>query len=449
MAKRESSPGGEGRSIWLTTWTAVGALVALLAIVSTVTIIGRASVTDALDELNNRVLPAQDAATALSKSFVDQETGQRGYLLTGDPRFLAPYQAGRESAARLMSQLATLLATDGQARHDLATASSAGDAWQNRAAEPEIAARRQGVIPQARLDGFAANGKPLFDTLRQQLAALQSRATQLSDAALRRISTAQQTGNIVTVIALGLAVIGVVAFVPMLRRRLTRPMTRLVQQVQQVAEGSYDGPIDVKGPREVATVARAVGTMRDNLVNSTQELVSAQHELTLRTEQARVASELRTVTSQRVFALGLALTSAATRSARSLDLQPFITETDNILRDLRTIAFDLEETGSAGGLRSDVGRAVEDKAAALGFQPTLEFAGPVDAFAEQPAHAELIRLLGEALDAIARTGTTTRVIVGVTATHDRLTLTVADPATTEPRTTVDWYVPADTDSATG
>jgi hypothetical protein len=34
----------------------------LLAIVSTVTIVGRATVSGAVDDLNNRVLPAQNAA---------------------------------------------------------------------------------------------------------------------------------------------------------------------------------------------------------------------------------------------------------------------------------------------------------------------------------------------------------------------------------------------------
>ncbi len=41
---------------------------------------------------SNNVISALDNTTSLIK---DAETGQRGYLLTGDPRFLDPYNASK------------------------------------------------------------------------------------------------------------------------------------------------------------------------------------------------------------------------------------------------------------------------------------------------------------------------------------------------------------------
>jgi CHASE3 domain sensor protein len=441
MRRQHSGERGR-RGIWATTWTVVGGLVLLLAVVSVATAIGRVTVGAAVSDLNNRVLPAQDAANELVKTYVDQETGQRGFLLTGNPQFLQPYESGRVSTARLIAQLSTLFTGDQPALRVLNSVDTAGVAWLNGAAEPEIAARRRGAIPQASLDSFAANGKQLFDGLRQQLTLLQDSTTELTNAALRRISAAQNEANVVTIGALGLAVLVAAGFVPILRRRLANPMTRLVDQVELVADGDYNAPIDADGPREVATVAHAVATMRDNLVESTQGLLTAQRELTLRTEQARMATELQTMTSQRVFALGLALSSAASGSTRKLDLQPFIDETDNIVRDLRSIAFDLGHDGVAGGIRADVDRVAEASAEELGFRPTVEFAGPVDTFSAQPAHAELLAILDESLDSSGRS--ITAITVRVTATHDRLALTIFDDGTApEPRTTVEWHVPSD------
>ncbi|HEY4455322.1 MAG TPA: CHASE3 domain-containing protein [Pseudonocardiaceae bacterium] len=431
------------RGIWSTTWIVVGGLVLLLAVVSVSTAIGRVTVGAAVSDLNNRVLPAQDAANELVKTYVDQETGQRGFLLTGNTQFLQPYESGRALTARLISQLSTLLTDDQPARQALHAVDVAGAAWLTDAAEPEIAARQQGAISQASLDSFAANGKQLFDRLRQQLTLLQDSTTQLTNAALRRISAAQDEANVATIAALALAALVAAGFVPILRRLLTSPMSRLVDQVELVADGDYNAPIDAHGPREVATVAQAVAIMRDNLVESTQDLVAAQRELTLRTEQARVATELQSMTTARVFALGLALSSAAGRPTRKLDLQPFIDETDNIVRDLRSIAFDLER-GTEGGLRADVDRVAEAKSGELGFRPTVEFAGPVDAFSAQPAHAELVAILDESLDNGRRSTPITAITVRVTATHDRLALTIFDDATiSEPRTTVEWHVPRD------
>lgn len=422
----------------------MGGLVLLLAVVSVATAIGRVTVGAAVSDLDNRVLPAQDAANELVKTYVDEETGQRGFLLTGNAQFLQPYESGRVLTARLISQLSTLLADDQPARRALNAVDTAGAAWLNDAAEPEIAARRQGTISQASLDSFAANGKQLFDRLRQQLTLLQDSTTRLTNAALRRISAAQDEANVVTIGVLGLAVLIAAGFVPILRRLLTSPMSRLVDQVELVADGDYNAPIGTDGPREVATVAHAVATMRDNLVESTQDLLAAQRELTLRTEQARVATELQTMTTQRVFALGLALSSAASGPTRKLDLQPFIDETDNIVRDLRSIAFDLGRDGAEGGIRADVDRVAEAKAGELGFRPTVEFAGPVDAFSAQPAHAELVAILDESLGNARRSTPITAITVRVTATHDRLALTIFDGATvSEPRTTVEWHVPND------
>ncbi len=38
-----------------------------------------------------------DASSSLSKSMVDMETGQRGFMLTGNDDFLAPFNAGNKA----------------------------------------------------------------------------------------------------------------------------------------------------------------------------------------------------------------------------------------------------------------------------------------------------------------------------------------------------------------
>ena len=43
----------------------------------------------------NSIQPAQAQAYRLQGALVNQETGVRGYGITGDPRFLQPYTSGR------------------------------------------------------------------------------------------------------------------------------------------------------------------------------------------------------------------------------------------------------------------------------------------------------------------------------------------------------------------
>ena len=55
---------------------------------------------DANDALQHRWLPASDAARVLLSSFVDQETGERGYIITSDESFLLPYRVGAARSAQ-------------------------------------------------------------------------------------------------------------------------------------------------------------------------------------------------------------------------------------------------------------------------------------------------------------------------------------------------------------
>ena len=47
------------------------------------------------DRLSNQITRAQLAAEQMLSTLKDAETGQRGYLLTSDPAYLAPYDAAR------------------------------------------------------------------------------------------------------------------------------------------------------------------------------------------------------------------------------------------------------------------------------------------------------------------------------------------------------------------
>ncbi len=61
-----------------------------------------------------------DAAQGLARAVEDAERGQRGYLITGDPKYLSPYLSGAEQAPRLLARLRQLTADDPSLRQRLA-----------------------------------------------------------------------------------------------------------------------------------------------------------------------------------------------------------------------------------------------------------------------------------------------------------------------------------------
>jgi len=403
-------------------------VVGLLLLTAAATAWTRSTVSSAEATLSDRVLPARQAAADLTTAYVDQETGQRGFLLTGDTRFLEPYDAGRADAARLAGKLDSLLSGDPGGLGALSAVLNAAARWQAGAAQPEIAARIEGPIPADQLLTMGLTGKTLFDALRGRLDDLARRTGALARDQLRSIDRAQSFANRVTGVSVVVALAVTLTSVSVLRRRLSRPMDRLVAQVQRIAAGDRGGPIDRTGPRELALVADAVERMRTSMLQHSAERLATQRELTLREEHERVATDLHDLTIQRVFALGLALTSLSRRQPDlAPQLTPLIEETDRITREIRTVVFDLRPVPeSEDTLRGRVVELTEQSARALGFIPVLEFAGPVDGLGSEQVADDLVGVLREALSNVVRHAGATHVAVRLSAAASTLVLTVRD-----------------------
>src|SRR5687768_259385 len=85
---------------------------------------------DVADHVDRRLHPARDELASLLTALVDQETWQRGYLLTGDDEFLAPYRTGSDAAEDAIASLRSLLADESSALAAIDRIRSRVDAWQ-------------------------------------------------------------------------------------------------------------------------------------------------------------------------------------------------------------------------------------------------------------------------------------------------------------------------------
>jgi signal transduction histidine kinase len=405
----------------------VGVLIGLLLIISATAVIAGIQVANAQGELRGELIPAQTDADQLGKAYVDEETGQRGYLLAGQPAFLQPYRSGRIHAAALQSHLRTLLAEDPQAQRILAQVMDAHQRWMAQAAEPQIAARQRGSIPAPVLLAFTLTGKRLFDALRIRLARLQTRTTALTASQLSRISAARLAANVVTAVAVVLALAVSGLSLVLVRRFVDQPLGRLVREVSTVAGGAYGHPISTSGPTEVAVLAQAVTSMRASIVSNSEALLMARHQLTLTEERERLAARLRDLTIQRLYALGLALASAAARQPQlAAAFEPLIDQTDEIIRELRRVIFDIRELPHKGELRTKLLGLLLDSELVLGFTPALEFAGPVNELTSSDVLDGLIGAVREALSNVARHAQATTATVRIATGDDEVHLTVSD-----------------------
>jgi serine phosphatase RsbU (regulator of sigma subunit)/CHASE3 domain sensor protein len=219
------------------------------------------------DVVANRWQPASVQSRALLTALVNQETGQRGYVLTGDESFLEPYRAGGVTFRATLRSLQQRFADDKEMSRALSAVSRSATRWQQGAALPEIHARRKGELGAARQLVLARRGKAYFDAVRVDVATLQRLIDGRADAAAAR--EANDISTLRTTVFVGRLVIVVFVLVVALLMRgwVLRPVTRLRGHMREVASGRLDQEVLVSGPPEVMEIAQDAENMRRRIVS--------------------------------------------------------------------------------------------------------------------------------------------------------------------------------------
>ncbi len=217
--------------------------------------------------------PAELSSQKLGYALVNQETGVRGYLLSGQKSFLAPYYSGLAEQNQQVSALRGLTVTVPGARADLGVLETRIDAWRAGYAVPVVASVAATGKPPA--SPSVQTGKALFDSLRTPLGSLQMAITSArarAEAALDGAARAVDTTLIFIAVAL-LLLIGAIATV--LRAAAIGPLTRLAREARQVAAGDFGHEVTTAGPREAADLALDVNRMRERILSELSAVQAA------------------------------------------------------------------------------------------------------------------------------------------------------------------------------
>jgi signal transduction histidine kinase len=261
-----------------------GIATAGLAVLAAVAIIGGVVAISNLSDARERVVDAVDPASRAGQdvlaSYLNQETGIRGYTQTGMERFLGPYELGRAqlpvAEAALRRSVARL--DDPRLSADVDAVLAAGREWTDGFVVP-IRARVKAdgpITDPVRADA----GKARFDAVRAQVARLQSHLTTERERAKRALDTAATQLTLTFVVVGLLLVLGGGAILFVLRSAVSAPVSRLAFRTRRVAQGEFQRVVLPEGPRDIYELGEDVETMRERIV----------HELTV-VEAARVAQE--------------------------------------------------------------------------------------------------------------------------------------------------------------
>ena len=264
---------------------AASALALVTAAGTTLGVIAITRLTNARNTVLDRNGPAVLAQLQLSAALVNQESGLRGFVLTGREQFLEPYRIGRASERAQYAALERVLTGEdmARARRDTALVKTLAAEWHERYAAPVIQAiRARG--PDAAEAPPPSFGRHRFEQLRGALARQADSLARVRTAGRNhfRAMASFLTATFIAIVAL--IVIGITGALLALRVTTTRPLRLLGRSVRRVSRGEFEHHIARSGARDVLELGDDVDSMRRRIVSELSSLREAHDQLD---EQAR------------------------------------------------------------------------------------------------------------------------------------------------------------------
>lgn len=211
-----------------------------------------------------RAEEAVRTAARVEQLAVDLETGERGFVITGDRDFLEPYSAARRAydgaARRLVAATNTPESRSGARRVAVVLDSYAGEYL------PRVVAAARRDLGRARAIVATGAGKEQMDRIRAELAELRARE---SDFLATSRAAADRSADRAVVVGIGGAVLAallVAALVWFLRRSVVAPAAAVARSAERIAAGDLAARSDAVSSRnELGQMNRAFNQMAESL----------------------------------------------------------------------------------------------------------------------------------------------------------------------------------------
>jgi len=224
------------------------------------TILSRIEATSTVSARGQQVL---SMTQEIEIGILRQNSQMRGFLITGDEKYLKQYREGQSQVADAAAGLRTLLSDDPAGRGKVEDSLARANEWRTVVGDPMIAlARSDRMAAQEQLR--AVSGKVTMVPVLAPLRALRDEERARGTAARSARDAALLTGKIALALG-GLVMCGVaIAVSVLLGRAMARPIVRLTGVMDTLAKGDHRLEVpDADRADELGSMSRAVLVFRD------------------------------------------------------------------------------------------------------------------------------------------------------------------------------------------
>lgn len=229
----------------------------------------------------------------------NQETGQRGFLLTGLEESLEPYNQGKRDAEENLAKLRRLVELNPVRTvglNQVGEVESLINEWQEKAAQPEIDARREVNKSKADMEDVAelvsqGLGKQYMDGIRTVLQEAIQVEVDLMNARKKKAEDSARLTILITIILSIIAIITGIAVAFFIIISITRPVNRGVDFARSIANGDLTVDIDIKQKDEIGTLVKALKDMSRKLVEIVANIKTAADNVSSGSQQLSASAQ--------------------------------------------------------------------------------------------------------------------------------------------------------------
>ena len=263
-----------------------------------------------------RVLQTTDAVLA---AMIDQETGLRGYLVSGDEAFLAPYRVGGQAFDRALAEVKSLTADNPQQQARLEELRKHAETWRRTVAEKEIALMSKAETrEEARAMEAKALGKSSMDGIRALVVQIEDAERALLKERDAEQRSAFSTGYTTAIVGALASVLVAIAAGMLLRGAIASPIVAMTAAMSRLAGG--DRSVEVPGVGrgdEVGAMAEAVDVFKRNAIEADRLAAAQRAEEEAKARRTARLEELTRAFESNVTAVVQSLSGAATQMQQS------------------------------------------------------------------------------------------------------------------------------------
>ncbi len=224
--------------------------------------------------------------SSIEKAMVDQETGQRGFLITGNEEFLEPYVLGKQDVYKFMKLLRVLISENHKIRvleSDIDKIEALAKQWDNEAGQVEIAVRREmNKHPETFRDVAdllrAETGKNILDAIRYEFKKFIATKHDLTEERYFRATERANETIFLAYCFIFISVIMSLIIVVKIIRGILDPIKTLIKGSERIAEGNFEEKLELKTNDEFNILSNAFNAMRLKLKALHEELARSNRE---------------------------------------------------------------------------------------------------------------------------------------------------------------------------